>query len=80
MRVEKLTVIGYSENPANEKRITLNPGEVISVIAGVEDVVINNRSLRHTTVLFADGGSIDMILNHRDLELLEGAIGSFYTQ
>jgi hypothetical protein len=80
MRVQKLTVHGYAEDVVDERRITFNPEHIISIIAGAEDVVVNNRSLRYVTVLFIDGGSVDAILNHGDLELIENAIGSVYTQ
>jgi len=80
MRIQKLTVHGYSENSADERRVTLSPSQIVSVIAEVEDVTINNRSLRNVCVVFLDGGSMDIILNHGDLELLESAIGNFYTE
>ena len=77
MEFQKLTVHCYAEDAADERRITLSPQNINVVAAHTEDVTINARSLRHVTVLFADGGSVDLVINHSDLELLEGAVGSF---
>jgi hypothetical protein len=77
MELQKLTVRNYDELPENEKRITLSPDKINLVAAGIEDIKINGRALRQVTVLFLDGGSVDLVVDHADLELLEGAIGSF---
>ena len=77
MEFQKLTVHHYSVNPEEERRITLSPMNISLVAAATEDTMLNGRSLRNVTVLFGDGGSVDMTINHSDLELLETAIGSF---
>lgn len=77
MELQKLTVHNYSENKDEERRITLSPDKITVVAAGVEDVLLNGRSLRTATILFLDGGSIDLLINHADLEMIEGAIGSY---
>lgn len=76
----KLTVHHYSEKSDEERRITLSPGQISFVAAGTEDVIVNNRSLRSVAVLFLDGGSVDLFLNHADLEMLESAVGTYYLQ
>jgi hypothetical protein len=77
MEMEVLRVHHYGEKTEDDRRITLSPGMITTVAAGVEDEKINNRSLRRVSVLFADGGTLEMAVNHADLDLLERAIGSF---
>lgn len=77
MNFQKLTVLHRSANPEEERRITIAPTNVTVVAAATEDVQVNGRSLRAATVLFSDGGSIDLLLDHSDLEMLETAIGSY---
>jgi hypothetical protein len=77
MQYQKLTVYHYSNDPTEERRITISPNLVTVIAAGVSDIVINGRSVRNVTVLFTDGGSIDLNINHLDLEALEGAIGTY---
>jgi len=77
MEFQKLTVYCYNEDPKEDRRITLSPINITIIAAHVEDEVINGRSLRRVAILFVDGGSVEMLVNHSDLELLEGAIGSF---
>ena len=78
MEFQKLTVHHYGETAEDDRRITLSPQNIHLVAAKVEDSNVNGRSVREVTVLFTDGGSADMVVNHSDLELLESAIGSFY--
>jgi hypothetical protein len=77
MEMEILRVHHYGEKTEDDRRITLSPGMITSVAAAVEDESINGRSLRRVAVLFADGGSLELSVNHADLSLLERAIGSF---
>lgn len=77
MEMYKLTVHNYAEKPEDERRITLSPQLITVVAAMIDDVQVNGRSLRQTSVLFVDGGSVDLLLNHADLETLETAIGSY---
>ena len=77
MEFTKLTLHHYSTDSSEERRITLSPSNINVIAAGVEDTAVNGRSLRTATVLFSDGTSIDLLINHADLELLEGAVGSF---
>lgn len=77
MEMYKLTLTHYAEKPEEERRITLSPQLITVVAAQVEDIQVNGRSLRAVSVLFMDGGAIDLLLNHADLETLETAIGSY---
>lgn len=78
MEFQKLTVHHYGDTTQEDRRITLSPMNIAFIAAEVEDSMVNGRSLRRTSVLFTDGGSADITINHSDLQLLEGAIGSFY--
>jgi len=77
MEFYKLTVHNYAEKPEEERRITLSPANIVLVAAAVEDITVNGRSLRNVTVLFVDGGSADLLINHQDLQTLESAVGSY---
>lgn len=77
MEFQKLTVHHYGSTTEEDRRMTISPLNALMVAAGVEDCVVNGRSLRAVTILFSDGGSADLVLNHSDLELLESAVGSF---
>lgn len=77
MEMKKLTVHCYAENLEDERRVTLSPMNINVVAAEIDDVKVNNRSLRHVTILLSDGGSIDLLLNHADLDLLESVVGAF---
>lgn len=77
MQLQKLTVHHYAEIAEEERRITLSPMNITVIAANVEDTLVNGRSVRPVTVLFTDGGSIDLVVNHADLELLESAVGTF---
>ena len=77
MEMQRLTVHCYAEDAKEERRVTLSPMNVTLIAAEIDDVVVNNRSVRKVSVLFTDGGSVDLIVNHSDLSLLESAIGSF---
>lgn len=80
MEKYKLTVHHYSENPEEERRVTLSPGQISFVAIGVEDITVGSRSLRSVTVMFMDGGSVDLVVNHSDMEMLESAVGTYYLQ
>jgi hypothetical protein len=77
MEFQKLTIHHYDEDPKEERRITLSPANIAVVAACIEDISVKGRSLRKVTVLFLDGASVDLTINHSDLELLEAATGSF---
>ena len=77
MNLLKLTVNSYSENPLEERRITLSLPKIDFLSAAAEDVIINGRSLRPVSVVFDDGLSCDLIVNHADLETLEAAVGAY---
>jgi hypothetical protein len=77
LEMQKLTIRHYSEDPKEERRITLAPHNITVVAAEIEDVTINGASRRVVSVLFMDGGSLDLVVDHQDLQLLETAIGSF---
>lgn len=77
MEMQKLTVYHYAEVSEEDRRITLSPSKINVIAANPKDVLLNGRSLVQITVLFDDGGSIDLTINHSDLEMVEGAVGSF---
>jgi hypothetical protein len=78
MQLQVLRVFHYDDKDPNEnKRITLSPMNIAAVTADVEDVVIQGRSLRKTSVIMMDAGTLPLNINHQDLELLERAVGSF---
>jgi hypothetical protein len=77
MEFLKLTVTHHGETTEEDRRITISPMNVVVVAAGVEDTAVNGRMLRRVTVLFTDGGSADLVINHSDLQMLESAIGSY---
>jgi hypothetical protein len=78
MMMEQLTLHHYSVDPKEERRVTLSPMNIQLVAAEVEDVVINGRSVRNVTILFSEGGNVDLTINHADLMQLERAVGSFF--
>ena len=78
MELNKLTVHHYADNANEEKRITLSPQNIVVAAAAIEDTQVNGRSVRNVTVLFVDGGSIDLVVNHSDLEMIEQAVGTYY--
>ena len=77
MEFQKLTLSHYSDIPEEERRVTLSPGNIVAVAAEMEDKTVANRSLRAVTIMFLDGGSIDLVINHADLETLESAVGAY---
>lgn len=77
MEMEVLRVHHYGAKTEDDRRVTISPGMVTAISAGVDDEMINGRSLRRISVSLVDGGSLDLSVNHADLSLLERAIGSF---
>lgn len=77
MEMQKLTVHCYAELPEEERRVTLSPSLITAIVAHNEDITLNGRSLRYVTVVFMDGNSLELIVNHADLNTLEEAIGSY---
>lgn len=72
-----LTVFHYGELESDNKRITVSPQNVAALATDPLDSTAQGRSVRKTTVLMLDGGSLDLTVNHEDLTLLEEAIGAF---
>ncbi len=77
MDLQKLTITHYEEDSKDDRRVTLSPGNVGMIAAEIDDCTVNNRSVRKVSILFLDGNSVELTVNHADLELLETAIGSF---
>jgi hypothetical protein len=77
MNLQTLTLYCYAENPSEERRMTLTPYKIDFVSAAVDDIVVNGRSLRQVSVIFDEGLSCDLIINHADLEKLEAAVGAY---
>lgn len=77
MEFNKLTIHHYEADVKDDRRMTLSPTNIVMVAAEVEDVSLNGRSLRNITVLFMDGNSVDLTINHSDLECLEAAVGAY---
>lgn len=78
MEMQVLRVDHHSEDPTEEKRITLSPSNIVLVAASMEDTTVKGRSLRAVTVLFADGASIDLCVDHSDLLKIESAVGGYF--
>lgn len=77
MNLRVLRVDHYGDTEQDNKRFTLAPTEVVALIADPDDVAIQGRQLRRVTALMKDGMSIDLIVNHADLESLEKAVGAY---
>lgn len=77
MEFQRLTVHHHAEDPKESRRITFSPMQIMAVVATEDDIVVNNRALRAVSVLFTEGNSVDVLVNHADLERLEAAIGSY---
>ena len=77
MNLQTLTLHCYAENPSEERRMTLTPYKIDFVSAAIDDIVINGRSLRPIAVIFEEGLTLELILNHQDLEKLEAAVGAY---
>jgi hypothetical protein len=77
MDFKKLTVHHYSEDPTEERRITISPMNITVIAAAIDDIKIGPRTVRAISVLFVDGGSIELNVSHMDLEVLEEAVGSY---
>ena len=77
MEFKNLTITHYAAVKEEERRITMSPSNIALIAAKTEDVEINGRSLREVSVLFMDGESVDVVVNHSDLQLMEEAIGAY---
>ena len=76
--MQVLRVHHYGETAEEDRRITIAPAQVSVIAAEVDDVQLQGRSVRKTTILMSDGASIDVNVNHADLDLLETTVGAFY--
>ena len=72
-----LRVAHYGETPEEDRRITLAPANICAIAAETEDVQVQGRTLRNVSVLFIDGGSMALTVDHSDLELLENTVGAY---
>ena len=77
MMLQVLTVLHYGETESENKRITLSPMNVCLVAADAEDCTVQSRSLRKVSVLFVEGGSVDLCVNHSDMTNIEQAVGTY---
>lgn len=77
MNMQKLTVFHYGETTEEDRRITLSLMNITVVAAATEDTTVNGRSLRSVAVLFTDGSSVDLLINHEDMMTIETAVGSY---
>lgn len=80
MEVKVLTVTAYAEKEEDNKRVTIQPMNVAMLAADIEDSTIQNRSLRKVAVLLLDGETIELFVNHQDLETMEQAVGSYLVE
>ena len=71
-----LTVISYGDE-GEISRVTVNPHNVNTVIAGESDIAIDGRYLRKTNVLYMDGDRIEINISLLDLTALEQAVGTY---
>jgi hypothetical protein len=75
--MKTLTVHCYAEDPTQERRVTMRLALITVIAAATEDTVISGKPRRIVTVMFMDGASLDVVLDHSDLTMLEEAIGSY---
>ena len=76
--VQVLRVHHYDEDESQDRRITIAPANVDSLVVKTEDTQVRGRSVREVTVLFSQGQTIAIAINHADLELLESTVGAFF--
>lgn len=78
MDMKILTVISYGPDDGESYRVTLNPINVVMVVAAEALVNIKGMNLHKTIVSFAEEGtSATLYVNRGDLQILEEAVG-FY--
>jgi hypothetical protein len=77
MEMNTLRVHSYGVVPEDDRRVTIAPANVIALAGETDDIQVQGRSLRNISVLFVDGGSMDLVVDHADLELLENTIGAY---
>ena len=77
MEMQTLRVHSYGETAEDDRRVTIAPNNVVALAASTEDTQVQGRTLRGVSVLFIDGGSMDLVVDHADLQLLETTIGAF---
>jgi hypothetical protein len=77
MEMQTLRVHSYGETPEDDRRVTIAPNNVVALAASTDDVQVQGRSLRAISVLFVDGGAMDLVVDHADLQLLEDTIGAY---
>lgn len=75
--VQVLRVHHFDEDEKEDRRVTIAPMNVLALVAKEEDTVVRGRTLREVSVMFLDGGSVALCVNHSDLELLETTIGAY---
>lgn len=77
MNFKVLTVNHYGDVESDNRRITISPNNAHALATDMTDITVQGRELRHTVVLLMDGGSLDLVVNHADLAMMEEAIGAF---
>ncbi len=77
MEFQKLVVYHYGETSEDDRRVTISPMQVNLIAFETEDTIVNGRSLRRASVLFSDGSSCDLAVNHQDMSTLEEAVGAY---
>jgi len=77
MEMQTLRVHSYGDVAEDDRRVTIAPNNVVALAASTDDVQVQGRSLRAISVLFVDGGAMDLVVDHADLQLLEDTIGAY---
>lgn len=73
MRV--LNLQHYGETPEDDLEVTLSPMAIKMVAA--KNIVVQNREVKETTILFLDSEPITLNLNSIDLISLQNVIGAY---
>ena len=72
-----LTLTSYDEQDGQVLRVTVAPHLVECVIANSLDVVKFGMKLKKTSIMFMDGGVVELYLTDLDLTTLEFAVGAY---
>ena len=72
-----LRVQHYGTNEKENRRVTLSPSSLNAVVADDEDTIVQGRSVRNVLLIMMNSQPLEITIGHADLELIEGAIGSF---
>lgn len=70
-----LTLKHYGETPSEDLEVTLSPLMVKAVLA--KDILVQDRPVKETTVIFLDSEPLMFNLNSLDLITIQNVVGSY---